>query len=182
MRGSVFELLGQVVSNPKALEALLELIDTLFSAFIIGPLVMIYWASAWSLMDLYILPDYPFWSAVVTALGGSCIGLLLCVFQDYFSKWLTPKLGWKYYVLTRFYTCVAGFINVGACRGVWKILDETLYDPDVTVLTTVVATLTLMSLRAFRNITSAPYCIVVDSPEGYFDAPTFYKQVCLLKS
>lgn len=161
-------------------EALLEVIDILFTAFVAGPLVIIYWKATWALMDLYIYPKDKLLSAVWTAALGITIGLVLCAVQEILSKMIAPEFGRKkYFFLTRLYTCVAAVISVAACRGIWNLLEYFFDDPIAVILCTFASATAIIALRAVRNLDSAPFCITVDTAEDYFGAPTFYKTVCL---
>ncbi|XP_022123875.2 uncharacterized protein LOC110999223 isoform X5 [Pieris rapae] len=155
---------------------LIEYIDIIFTTLIAGPLIIIYWLATWNLLDMYIYPEDPLLSALVTTSMGLIFGLLLCVFQEYCCKELTPEIGKvKFFIVTRLYNYVGGLINVAACRGVWSIMD--IYEDDAfsTAVTTVISTTALICLKGLRNLESAPYSVSIDADEGYFDAPTFYR-------
>lgn len=157
---------------------LIEYIDILFTTLIAGPLTIIYWLATWHLMDIYIYPEDPLLSALVTAMMGVVLGLLLYVFQEYCCKRLTPEMGrLRFFIVTRLYNYVAGIINVAACRGVWNIME--IYEEDAfsTAVTTIASAIALICLKGLRNVEAAPYCVAIDADEGYFDAPTFYRTV-----
>lgn len=176
MLGSSYILI-QPLSGQR-LEALLEIIDVVFTIFLAGPLIIIYWKATWALMDLYIYPDDPLLSAVWTAAFGIIVGLVLCGIQEPLNKLLVPEYGIKKYLFfTRLYTCIAAVVNVAACRGVWNLLECFINDPMAVVISTAASMVAIIFLRAFRNVDSAPFCITVDTVEDYFDAPTFYKTV-----
>lgn len=176
MRGSSL-LIVESLAGPRT-EALLEIADVLFTIFIAGPLIITNWKATWSLMDLYLYPDDWFLSAVWSTAFGIVFGLLLCFLQEIMKTKLAPDVGKvKFFILTRSYTCFAAIVNIAACRGVWNLLEYVLEDTRSIVLSTLVSTLAITALRTLRNIGSAPFCIVVDTAEDYFEAPTFYKTV-----
>lgn len=160
-------------------EAFIELGDIFLSILFIGPLSIINWKATWSLMDIYVYPGDPVISATITAAFGILMGLVLYIFQNQFSDKLTPEMGRvKFFVFTRAYTYFAGISNVAACRGVWNLLDCLKQSPMSILYTTVISTIALISIKALRNVISAPFCIIVDDAKGYFEAPTFYRKVC----
>nr|XP_032514860.1 uncharacterized protein LOC116768289 isoform X3 [Danaus plexippus plexippus] len=168
-------LLIQTLSGDNT-DALLEIIDILFTAVVAGPLIIVHWRSLWALMDLYVYPDHPFKSAYWTAAFGIVFGLVLYMGQETLNRKLTPGAGTtKYFIITRLYTCVAGVVNVAACRGVWNILECTITETRLIIISTVVSTIAIIWLKGLTNLDSAPFCIQVDTPEDYFEAPTFYK-------
>ncbi|CAG4949364.1 unnamed protein product [Colias eurytheme] len=156
--------------------SVLECFDVIFTTSVAGPLIIIYWQVTWHLMDIYICPWNPFLSAVVTTAIGLTFGLILSIFQHYICQRVTPEIGRvKYFVITRLYTYIAGVVNIGACRGVWNILDLTEKDPLTTVFTTASSIIALICLKALRNLEAAPFSVAIDDDEGYFDASTFYR-------
>lgn len=161
-------------------EALLKVVDILFTTLVAGPLVIIYWVATWTLMDLYIYPEDPLLSYECCVAFGITFGLALCALQMPLSNMVTPKIGRvKYFLLTRLYTAFAAVVNVASCRGVWSLLDFFIPDTRDVIVSTVMATVALALSRSLRNLDSAPCVLVLDSEEGYFESPTFYKTVCL---
>ncbi|XP_013196663.1 uncharacterized protein LOC106139712 [Amyelois transitella] len=177
MRGSTAGLADTLASGSRAHAALLETADALFASVVVAPAVVTYWQSTWTLMDLYVLPEDPVGSAAVCAAFGLCCDILVCVFQTYLSKILKPDHGrFTYYVLSRLYTCISGVACVGAWRGAWNLLNECTGNSARTLLsTTAAATLSLAALRTLRNIVAAPFAVVVDSPQDYFNVPTMFR-------
>ncbi|XP_034827229.1 uncharacterized protein fusl isoform X2 [Maniola hyperantus] len=174
MRGSTILIVESFV-GPK-IEAILEVVDVLFTVFIAGPLIIIYWKATWALIDMYIYPDDRLLSAIWTTAFGMIFGLLLSFFQEFGKTKLKPDAGKaKYFILTRLYTCFAAVVNVAACRGVWNLLEFVLQDTRSIFMSTIASTLAVMALRTLRNVNSAPFGITVDAAEDYFEAPTFYK-------
>ncbi|CAH2108592.1 unnamed protein product [Euphydryas editha] len=164
-----------MLSEPRA-EALLEIVDILFTTLIAGPLVIIYWGATWFLMDTYIYPEDPLLSAACCTAFGITFGLALCTLQTPLNRKLTPDIGRvKYFLLTRSYTAFAAVVNVASCRGVWNLQDVFIQDTMGVITSTVMATVAIVLLRSLRNLDSAPITLAVDSDEEYFKSPTFYK-------
>ncbi|XP_053612488.1 uncharacterized protein fusl isoform X2 [Plodia interpunctella] len=177
MRGSTAGLADTLASGSRAQAAVLETADAIFASVVVAPAVVTYWQSTWTLMDLYVLPEDPVGSAATCAAFGLCCNILVCVFQTHMTKQLTPDRGrLMYYVLSRLYTFVSGAACVGAWRGVWNLLNECTGNSARTLLsTTAAATLSLAALRTLRNIVAAPFAVVVDSPQDYFNVPTMFR-------
>lgn len=161
--------------------AVLEIADIIFSSLVVSPAVVTYWKSSWTLMDLYVLPEQPVISALISAVFGLCCDLVLCVCQTQLTKFLTPDRGRLfYYVFSRLYTYVAGVACIAAFRGLWNLLNECTEDSAKTLMcTTAAATLSLAALKVLRNISASPFAVCVDSPQNYFDVPTMFKKVGL---
>ncbi|XP_046962344.1 uncharacterized protein LOC124531845 isoform X3 [Vanessa cardui] len=165
----------QSLTEPRA-EAILEIVDILFTILVAGPLVIIYWKATWALIDVYIYPEDSLLSAACSAAFGIMIGLTLCALQTPLNKILTPDLGRiKYFIFSRLYTMFAGVVNVAACRGVWNLHEIFIQDTVGVLVSTIVATLCIGLLRGLRNLDSAPLSLTVDSDEDYFESPTFYR-------
>lgn len=179
MRGSTAGLADTLAGGSRAYSAVLEAADALFAGAVVAPAVVTYWKSTWTLLDLYALPDKPVQSAALCAAAGLACNFLLTLFQTHLTERLKPdKNRLTYYVLSRLYTCLAGVACVAAWRGVWNLLNECTGSSARTLLsTTAAATLSLVALRALRNICAAPFAVAVDSPMDYFDVPTMFRTV-----
>nr|XP_026484317.1 uncharacterized protein LOC113392221 isoform X2 [Vanessa tameamea] len=165
----------QSLTEPRA-EAILEIVDILFTILVAGPLVIIYWKATWVLVDIYIYPEDSLLSAACSAAFGIMFGLTLCALQAPLNKILTPDLGKiKYFFFSRLYTIFAGVVNVTACRGVWNLHEIFIQDTVGVLISTIVATLCIGLMRSLRNLDSAPLSLTVDSDEDYFESPTFYR-------
>lgn len=177
MRGSTAGLADTLAGGSRAHSSLLAAADALFASVVVAPAVVTYWKGTWTLMDEYVLTDRPVASAAVCAGLGVSIGLFMCVMQNVLSTAFNPDRGrLTYYVCSRMYTCVAGVACVASWRGVWNLLNVCVGDHSRTVLaTTAAAMLALAALRGLRNIVAAPFAIVIDSPNDYFDVPTMFR-------
>ncbi|CAK1540734.1 unnamed protein product [Leptosia nina] len=181
MRGSTAGLTDTLAGGSHAHATLLEFADQVFGSAVVAPAVVAYWKATWSLMDIYLIPQHPVYSAIAALVFGLGLNWLLCVLQTPLAKFINLDKGrFTFYVLTRLYTCVAGIGCVGAWRGVWNLLNECTGDGAQTVLsTTAAATLSLAALRTLRNIIAAPFAVVIDSPKDFFDVPTMFRTVSI---
>ncbi|XP_058060505.1 uncharacterized protein LOC131211153 isoform X2 [Anopheles bellator] len=152
-----------------------ELLNNLYAALVISPLVIGYWRGTWNLYDTLLFPDDELWrmAALLTfGLGGNVLFLLL---QSRLSRWIDiDERPVAFYCWSRLYTCLFGAISVATWRGSWIVIDH--YAPPTLMFfgsTTLLAILVLASVHSFCNITGAPF--VNDSPRDYFTIPTYFK-------
>lgn len=182
MRGSSTVIPDTVPSVPQKNSALLEFADVVFASVVVTPTVIVYWHSAWTLMDLYIYPNDQMISNTITAVIGWFLNLLLCVFQTHFSEYLNPDRGRvTYFVLSRLYTVVAGIACIGAVRGMWNLMNHCIEDTAPMLLgSTAAGTVLLAALKTLKNICAIPFVVVIDSPRDHFEMPTFFRRVSRL--
>jgi len=72
-------------------EAGLYLLDCFFSVFVIGSLVVFVWRGAWSLLDVFFLPDDPNTSALCSLVGRR---LIFLKFEIGLGLWTHGLLQW----------------------------------------------------------------------------------------
>lgn len=179
MRGSTAGITDGLRGHSALHYAFLTLLDTLLAALVISPLVVCYWRGTWLLMDVYVYPEQPQYSALVSLCGGLGGILLFTLVQSPLSQWLHPdRHRLIYYLTSRGYTAVFGFCCVNSWRGAWKVLDlYTGSGVDVVVTVTMSAVAVLAGARTLRNISAPPFAVVTDRREGYFEVPTMFKYV-----
>ncbi|KMQ96684.1 hypothetical protein RF55_3016 [Lasius niger] len=157
--------------------AILTILDTIFSAFMVAPAVVGYWRGTWELSDFYVYPNEPVFSSFASIAIGF-IGLFVFnVLQHTLNDILHPdKHRLSYYLGSRLYTSVFGLCCVNAWRGAWKALDiYTEQTPGTAVATIVVSLLALGIMRAIRNVSAPPFSLVLDSCPGYFEVQTMFR-------
>ncbi|XP_022121334.2 uncharacterized protein LOC110997473 [Pieris rapae] len=177
MRGSTAGLGDTLATGSRARSLLLKFADEVFGSAVVAPAVVTYWRGTWSLMDFYVLPKEPVNSGIVALVFGWCVNFFLCVFQTLLSKHIRPDKGrFTYYVLSRLYTYVAALACVGVWRGVRNLLDAFTEGSAPTVIyITAAATLSLAALRSLRNLSAAPFAVLVDAPKDFFTVPTLFR-------
>uniref|UniRef100_A0A336M8G3 CSON012613 protein n=1 Tax=Culicoides sonorensis TaxID=179676 RepID=A0A336M8G3_CULSO len=157
---------------------LLQLIDICFVTFVLSTTVVTYWRGTWNLVTHYLYPDDPTSSAIASLLIGINGHLIFTGFQRVFKNSLNPdKHRLTYYIGSRIYTYLYGFVCVNGWRGGWQLLD--LYTPHVTwhvLATVIVSVLALSLLKSLRNISAAPFVCVNDDQTEYFDVPTLFRK------
>lgn len=184
MRGSTAGITDGLRGHSPVHFAFLTVLDTLLSTLVISPLVVSYWRGTWQLMDVYVYPHHPLYSAAVSlgiGLGGI---LVLTMGQTLLADSLHPdRHRMLYYLCSRVYTAVFGVCCVNSWRGAWRVLD--LYagnGVDVVVAVTASAVVILAGARTLRNVSAPPFAIVTDRREGYFEVPTMFKYVSKVNS
>ena len=101
---------------------LLFALDQIFAILVIGPLVIGFWRGTWSLLDIYVTPDDPLTSHLVTAGVGNVGLFLLAVLQEPLKAY-RPNWWLVAFILPRLYVYVAGVFSVCQWRGLWAGLD-----------------------------------------------------------
>ncbi|ETN58915.1 fuseless [Anopheles darlingi] len=170
--------------GPKALpeaptyhEHLLQLIDYLYASLVVAPLVVGYWRGTWNLMAEYIYPSDLTTSLLVSLAIGIVGHLIFNLFQASFRQNLNAdKHRIAFYVGSRVYTFLYAVVCVNGWRGGWQLIDlYTTHDVLYVVLITLGCLFLLACLKGVRNVMSAPFVIVNDSQQEYFDVPTYFK-------
>ncbi|XP_055635084.1 uncharacterized protein LOC129774984 isoform X3 [Toxorhynchites rutilus septentrionalis] len=180
MRGSIVGI-EDGLSNPSSgswYGILLELIDNLYAAFIVGPLVVCYWRGTWNLMADYIYPsDHP--TSLMTSLAVGVVGhLLFNIFQSTIQRYLNAdKHRLLFYIGSRLYTEVYGTICVNTWRGGWEMINlYTTRDVLYVTLITLSCAVLLAMIKGLRNVTASPFVVVNDARQEYFDVPTYFRR------
>ncbi|XP_018407471.1 PREDICTED: uncharacterized protein LOC108783410 [Cyphomyrmex costatus] len=157
--------------------AILTILDTIFSAFVVAPAVVGYWRGTWELSDFYVYPDEPVFSSFASITIGFTGHFAFNVLQHGLDDVLHPdKHRLSYYLGSRVYTGVFGFCCVNAWRGAWMALDiYTELIPGTVFATTIVSLLALGIMRAVRNVSAPPFSLILDSCPGYFEVPTMFR-------
>ncbi|XP_025833791.1 uncharacterized protein LOC112905476 [Agrilus planipennis] len=157
--------------------AFLTLLDSIFACLVVAPAVVAYWRSAWELMGIYVYPNDNMKTAMVsTAIG--FVGHAVANFgQFFFQKAFHPdRHRILFYVISRTYTLIYAVVCVNGWRGPWYLLDKyTEMEFNTVVVTLVVAVVALVVMRALRNISGAPFAIVNDTVDGYFEIISMFR-------
>lgn len=157
--------------------AILTILDTIFSAFMVAPAVVGYWRGTWELSDFYVYPKEPVLSTLASIAIGFVGLFVFNVLQHSLVDVLHPdKHRLSYYLGSRLYTSVFGLCCVNAWRGIFNALD--IYTEQTTgtiVATTAVSLLALGIMRAIRNLSAPPFSLVLDSRLGYFEVQTMFR-------
>ncbi|XP_050089560.1 uncharacterized protein LOC126573456 isoform X1 [Anopheles aquasalis] len=158
-------------------EHLLQLIDYLYASLVVAPLVVGYWRGTWNLMAEYIYPSDLRTSLLVSLAIGIVGHLMFNLFQASFRQHLNAdKHRIVFYVGSRGYTFLYGMVCVNGWRGGWQLIDlYTTHDVLYVVLITLGCLFLLGCLKGVRNVMSAPFVLVNDSQQEYFDVPTYFK-------
>lgn len=179
MRGSIVGIEDGLTSpKPGSWHGiLLELIDNLYAALVIGPLVVCYWRGTWNLMAEYIYPSHVPTSLLISLALGVGGHLFFNIFQAPLRSHLNAdKHRLLFYVGSRLYTEIYGTICVNTWRGGWEIINlYTTHNVLYVVLITLACAIALALLKGLRNILASPFVVVCDTRRDYFDVPTYFK-------
>ncbi|XP_063701586.1 uncharacterized protein LOC134831710 [Culicoides brevitarsis] len=179
MRGSTAGLADGVLNPRISFYAIfLQILDICYVTFVLATVIVTYWRGTWNLVALYLYPDNPTYSALASLAIGINGHLIFTGFQYHFQRYLDPdKHRLLYYVGSRLYTYVYGFVCVNGWRGGWALLD--LYTPHNWwfILTTVGVSVVILALfKGLRNISAAPFVCIIDDSKEYFTVPTMFKK------
>lgn len=157
------------ILKSKLFVQLVSLFDVLFALIVVTPLVVIFWSTTWKLYDLFILPNDPVISGLISLLFGFCGQMVLMLYQDSIEKLLDfGNRNIINYITLKIYALFLGHTFVSFWRGVWTFVDVTSSkDLGVVVLNIVQNIVTLIILRVFRMTLAPPFFILTDQPEQY---------------
>lgn len=147
------------------INAVIRVLDVLWSIIIITPLTIFYWGGTWKLLDLYLYPDNILSSSYVSlALGTSgCIGGYLvlplldtCVPSERICSF-------KHILISRVVIYILAFMVLNYWRGIWNLLDHSLgSNLMANGLCVACATVILIPLRSIGNVVSSPFAVELD--------------------
>ncbi|XP_022918483.1 uncharacterized protein [Onthophagus taurus] len=178
MRGSTAGIAENFKIGGTAYHLLLSVMDSIFSAVVVAPLVVGYWRSVWELMNIYVYPDDKLLSALISTIIGICGHLFFDIAQGFFTKRFHPdKNRIIYYVVSRAYTVAFAFVCVNGWKGPWNLLDQYTDPKDLTVVVVpfVIGIIALAVLRTLRNVSAPPFAIATDHVEEYFVVMTMFR-------
>lgn len=177
MRGSIAELPNSLKGNSATHYAFLSVLDSIFSAIVVAPLVVGYWRSVWELMEVYVYPNNLLISSAISTAIGIFGHLLFALSQHSFQHYFHPDRNRiSYYIVSRLYTASFAFVCVNGWRGPWNLLNMyTKRDLSTVITTSAVGVIALAFMRALRNISSPPFAIVTDYVKGYFQVLTMFR-------
>lgn len=143
--------------------------DVLFALIVVAPLVVIFWSTTWKLYDLFILPNDPVFSGLISWSFGFCGQMILMFYQESIKNLLNlGKKNFANILILKIYAFILGHTFVSFWRGVWVFVDVTSSkDLGVVILNIVQNIITLMILRAFRNTLVPPFIILSDQQDQY---------------
>lgn len=157
---------------------LVSIVDVLFVWFVVTPLVVLFWSTAWNIYDLILLPSEPIFSGTITFSFGFCGQMVLMYYQDSIKKLLTfENLNFVNSLMEKLYGIFMGHTFVCLWHGAWSFVDITSSDDLGVVIWNIVQNvLTLMFLRAFRNTLVPPFFISSDHEEDQYSMRTLLEK------
>lgn len=157
----------------------LDFLDYCFASLVVAPLVVSYWRGTWNLLEVYLCPGEKIHSSVVSLIIGILGHLVFTIWQGSFRGHFDPdhhRL--TFYCGSRLYTSIFGIICVNCWRGGWQLIDHYTARNMTTILSiTIIAIISLMYLKALRNVTGPPFVVIPDHPREHFHVQTMYKKL-----
>lgn len=163
----------------KFFKPFVHVLDVFFALLVIGPLVIIYWVSTWILFDLFIKPDDPNASAVISFAIGFVGQLFLMFYQDSIAKLLKfnnhKLINW---IVSKFYALVFALTSISLWRGMWKFVDinssNDVFSLAVNVLQN---TLILAVTKTLKNSIAPPFIVTTDQVNSDYKITTYFRRV-----
>lgn len=164
---------------PTIFKPFVRTFDVLFASLIAGPLVVVYWLSAWKLCDSFIRPDNPTISAVISFVIGLCGQLIVMFYQAEIGKLLTfEKLKFVNLMLSKGFALVLALTCILLWRGMWMFLDLISANDNFSMICSVVLNLViLMVTKTIRNASSTPFVVTTDQLDNEYQITTYFKRV-----
>lgn len=143
-------------------------------AVVIATAVCSTWHGAWTTLDLYMLPQYPVASAIISVLTGSAGLIVLCIPQTSLAAWARAHSGSRVlWLADALYSYLAAWTAVFTWRGVWNLwhagLGKTAWGGFISHCTGLGV---LLLLGAMKNLSAAPMVINSDAVAPIFGAST----------
>jgi hypothetical protein len=177
MRGSTAGISDAFKGSKRIHYMVLSVMDTILSVIVVGPAVVGYWRGTWMIMDHYVFPQEQIYSSWVSVAIGYLGHIIFTLIQAPMTRCFHPdQHRLCYYIVSRVYTVMFGFVCVNAWRGAWKLLDiHAGYGAFSLLGTTTVSVFALAAMRTLRNISAPPFSIAADYCDGYFLVPTMFR-------
>lgn len=155
-----------------------KIFDVIFASVIVGPLVVIYWISVWNLSDIFITPDDPIQSALISFVIGFSGQFVVLYFQDEISKWFKFKNMIFNVIASRSYAMFSAVTCISLWRGLWKFADFISTTNTMFTVLNVVQNLTiLMVSRTIKNSIAGPFIVSTDQSNCDYKVSTFFSKV-----
>ncbi|XP_014678373.1 PREDICTED: uncharacterized protein LOC106818164 [Priapulus caudatus] len=168
------EIKAQVIGT-ESRRRLLRLADAVLSLCIFTPTTVFFWRGGWQLMDLYLYPNNPVPSVLISLCIGYTGALVMHSGQFLLQKYIQPENTLTFVVLSRLYSVVFAFTSVNHWRGVWASLDYyTGYTLLSAGLSTFISIAVLLGMGATKSVIASPFCICTDNADTFFLASTFF--------
>lgn len=151
-------------------------IDVVFASIVITPLVVIYWISAWVLCDVYIKPEEPETSAVISFSIGLVGQFVLSFYQSTIAKLLNFEK-WRLlnFIALKLYALFAALTCINLWRGLWMFADSVSSDDAVSMTKSVVQNLAILMLtRTLKNSIASPFVVIIDQSNSDYSMSTYF--------
>lgn len=151
-------------------------IDIVFASFVITPLVVIYWLTTWRLCDVYIKPDDPETSAVISFAIGLVGQFVLTFYQNAIAELLNfEKCRLLNFIASKLYALFAAVTCINLWRGLWVFADSVSSNDVVQMSRNIFQNLVILVLsRTLKNSVANPFVVLTDQSDSEYRVSTYF--------
>ncbi|XKL61100.1 hypothetical protein PGB90_008157 [Kerria lacca] len=102
----------------------LYILDSVFSIFIVGTLVILVWRGAWCVLDQTVSPNEYELSGWISLVFGYLIVLITFILQTLIKKLIKKYQGWKRLIILDIYVIISFCGTINIWRGIWILLEK----------------------------------------------------------
>ena len=149
--------------------------DVIFSVLIVSPLSAVYWVTLWNVLDENVIIHTKVITNIVYYSIGFGVLLVLNLLQNYLQqthaylrnlKYFSKILSFLMRSIYMYLVCGSGVLEWLA---IWNILDTYLLDWKIKLCLSIISLTYLCLTRSTRNLAAAPYLLLVDAGENFFE-------------
>ncbi|XP_070578011.1 uncharacterized protein [Ptychodera flava] len=157
---------------------LLHCLELIVTPGVITPCVVGYWRGVWNLLNMYLFPNHPDISYIMSALSGLALILVFGITQN-FHKRRFPFTTVRWHIYSRLYSFLMAFAFLNHWRGLWSLLNfYTSTSLSSTLSSLVIGTTSLVFLRGVKNVALIPSFVYRDHEDTVFDCSTRFNVNC----
>lgn len=163
-------------SKISLLRPFVRAIDVAFASFVITPLVVIYWISTWRICDVYIKPEDPETSAVISFAIGLVGQFVLTFYQSTIATLLNfEKCRLFNFIAAKLYALFAAVTCINLWRGLWMFANSVSSSDPVQMTRNIVQNLIVLVLtRTLKNSIANPFVVITDQSDSDYHVFTYF--------
>ena len=149
------------------------LADFCVACVIVGPCTVFYWASTWTLMNVYVYPDDKNMTGVISFAIGYGVTPIFYLLQNVLKQRFKRHNIWSFLFVYHLYTYLFGFCIVNHWRGIWALLDHHFgLTWQSGLVTCCIGLGGLAAFRSLKMLLAPPTITVLDVDTAFFDCST----------
>jgi len=162
--------------NTSTYNLIIEISDYLISIFIITPLVIGTWRGLFAVQNMFLIPEKPIVSALISFLLGLTGEISFILLQYQLNSILKRRHTVTFVVLSRGLNIVLGIYCIAFWRGLWNLLDIFTGDTwESSISQCTIGITCLILLKSLRNIICPPFAVELDNnSQNFFTIGTLY--------